>query len=351
MINVSNKVFIRHKAEINAFVTMNALTLKKGNYAKYIGAFITKSGAPGRGLDPDEESEYLPRVLGISSKSVDWETVLKNYWNNIRKMVPDTSRGLELEIGFSYENEEHKNLGETAVGIDELSCQHRQKYGKPINVEDYVLYRYCLRYPDVAKSIDDVHKSNRIRFYIFTQRAENRIKHDKVQVRRLAQVKLQEIWGDRPLIKNILSVYERFDVTDEIEQDVILDELVSSDPEKFLSIVTDPQLQMRSFVQKCLREGTLTRIGNTEGIKCDGVVLGYNVEEVVASLESSKYSDLKQRLQIRMRAVPSLNEQVITNTTELRTGAAYKDLLNKVDVVTEHTLEGNKPLDKITPKV
>src|SRR6266403_4273174 len=166
MITKSNKVFIKRKEITTAFYKKNIESMEEGNWK--VGASI-KNNDVCRGLSFDEEETYLPMLIGVQPKNDNWQKVTTDYWNNISKLIPKD--GIELEVGFNYKDKESKDGQPATKEVDNAfkgeSAKEEDKwqFGFPINVVDYVLWRYCLVYSHVANKKEVTSKSHNIRFY------------------------------------------------------------------------------------------------------------------------------------------------------------------------------------------
>lgn len=270
----SHQVEIKRKSINSAYYKKNVESIDEGTWK--IGASI-RNNTVNRGLSLDEEEKYLPQIIGIKPSSEHWEKATRDYWNNISVKVPEA--GLKLEIGFKYKSKEDAD---------------RNQNGTPININDYVLYKYCLEYAHVANHIDLIGASPKIRFYIFDQEEEKKAKTSQFKVRSEAMKLYLETLADRSLVDDILNIY-KFDTTkmDEDEKSMILETKVKDTPESFLLILKDDMLKYKSFVNKCLHSGKLTQVPNTETIVFGSDVIGNTIAEAAIYLKSKSATNLK----------------------------------------------------------
>ena len=136
-----------------------------------------------------EMDAYMPNVLGISSNDPDFVRRVKMYFNNIQISVNNI--GKKFDIGFHYNrkidyysfkqkedaiNDEYDSVPRQNFSrlkealrekIDKLNAleSEKYKYGYPNNIEDYLMYRHCLLYSDVAKDMALINADPNIRFY------------------------------------------------------------------------------------------------------------------------------------------------------------------------------------------
>lgn len=308
MKTISKKITIKRKEITTSFYKKNMESMEEG-YHK-IGASIRNNDVC-RGLTFDEEEVLLPNLLGVQPKNDNWQKTTSDYWNNISKQVPKD--GLELEIGFNYKvskersEEENYKLGE--------SCKEEEKYkyGFPINVVDYVLYRYCLVYSDVANSATDKHKSNRIRFYLYSKLEEIKTNHEALTLKNKAYGKYLEVLSNRDKVEDILRLMSDSDGNSlwqinlsDGEQDLILQKAMEEKPAMFISYYDDKVLEMKSFISKCITGQFLKRVPNTEVIMYgENTIIGNTIDEAVGYLRNEKNAQTLNTLRIQTGVVKS----------------------------------------------
>tara|TARA_R110002096_G_scaffold517_4_gene3025 strand:- start:4285 stop:5331 length:1047 start_codon:yes stop_codon:yes gene_type:complete len=305
-----------------------------------IGSAYTKNGAILRGLSKVEERTYLPRILGISEKDVLFEKYAEDYWLNISVAIPPHNRegkggGLKLEVGFEYDSqaaakkgqkeadkeaikfENWKNglIGKTPNGVRRFKedFSTRQEVGKPINITEYILYRYCLVYSVIALDIKYLDNSAKIRFYILDSSATLKADHAKLIAKKNATIAFSELLGDRDKVGFVIDVMKKeinnvqqinkkeYTLNTNDEKDILLDAIVSAYPNQFLSVVNDDNLVLKSFVEQCVNYDILRRIPNTDTIYYgDNTKVGNSVNEAVMFLKEEQNLETKQQINARL---------------------------------------------------
>jgi hypothetical protein len=278
MENVQSKiVFIRR---VEKFYELHHSGDKQVGLWK-IGASLNNNG-PLRGLSLAEELIYLPPILGISASSEKFTEAARRYWNNISVNIPE-DEGLKLETGWEWGTKADMDVE------SKLPLSERIK-GRPINIADYILYRYALVYGRVANSFEERFATPKIRFYLHTKELEVKAAKQKIDVKNKAKAAYLEILGDRNTIKYILRVDDlslNLDDLDNDDMDILLDELVEKNPTSFLKLCKDPDLDTKALLHEALRNNLLDRMPNSETVMMGSVVLGVNDREVVANLNSN----------------------------------------------------------------
>ncbi len=305
-----------------------------------IGSAFTKNGSILRGLNKLEERQYLPRILGISEKDVSFEKHAENFWLNLGVSIPAHNRegkggGLKLEVGFEYDTQADAKKGQKEAekemqryekwqagligklpgGVRRFKEDFsiRQETGRPINLNDYILYRYCLVYSIVALDIKYIDNSAKIRFYILDSSASLKLDHAKLIAKKDATIAFAELLGDRDRVGFVLDVMKKeianvqrsqkkeFKVATNDEKDILLDAVVTAFPTKFLEVVKDDNLVIKAFVEQCVNFDILRRIPHTDTLYYgDNVKIGNSINEAVMFLKDEKNLEIRQQIKARL---------------------------------------------------
>lgn len=268
---------------------------------------------PLQGLTYAEQKRFLPNIIGINSDSQNWEKSTRDYWASITKAIP-SGDGLKLEVGMLYDNEEQYLYDREEATRDRNGTILESK-GTPINLADYILWRYCLLYSHVANTIEDVGKSPKIRFYIHNKERDIQIRKVSQTLKRNASQEWYKRMGERDWVNHILYVLVSNDKSgkyniaklngmNEDEKDLLVEELIADNPQYFLDVAKDVNLQMKSFIEECISKGELIRIANTSTITYQGNTLGNSLDGAVEFLKNSKNSQTLKELQARVKKLP-----------------------------------------------
>lgn len=288
--HVSNKIFIKRKSVTN----LRNEDMADSNW--YIGSSLKGSDSL-RGISFEEEKLYLKDIIGVSPTSEKWTETTKQYWANIRVMIPN-GIGKELEVGFKFKTEEEA----LAYDADPKSMANVVK-GFPINTSDYILYRYCLVYKKVAATVNDVNKSIHILFYLYSRAAEITDDKKKLDSRNKATLRRFEVMGDADLKDAVLLLFdENVDSMTADEKDIALEKYEKAELVKFLQVTADPLLKTKAFIQKCITKQLLRKFENTDTVVYgESTVLGSDLNEAAITLESASKSQVLATLKARMQ--------------------------------------------------
>lgn len=272
-----------------------------------------KGGSVLRGLTFEEEVRFLQGTLGINKESQNWEKATKDYWSNITKYIP-SGDGLKLEIGFRYVKKADYEADLAAPEVDGAIVNPK---GTPINLDDYILWRYCLLYSEVARNVEDVGKSPKIRFYIFSKDKEVKDKTAKLKVKKEAEKLYNQRIGEREWVHHMLTTlvaddkrndkkYQLRDLRNvsEDEKDIALDEYLTLNPTKFLEVGEDRHLETKAFIEQAILNGKLHRIPNTSAIVHDGVTIGNTMEQAVAFFNNTDNVEWVRTIKAQVKLAP-----------------------------------------------
>lgn len=229
------------------------------------------SGKVLRPLSYEEEKKYLPEIVGVSITSPDWEKQVLDYWKNIVIRVP-YPEGKELEIGMTYPSKDDAE---------------KEKNGSPINVVDYLAYRFCLVKNSVANNYEDMYKSSKIKHYLFSKELESKAKQDILKLKELSFEAYFSIKSDEQAINDMLILFD-IDYSEMLLSDkkIKLNELSEQFPSKFIERAKDKTRKLKAFINRAVSNKVVRQLPNTETYVYEDTTLGSSMDEVVAYLKS-----------------------------------------------------------------
>lgn len=279
----------------------------------YIGSSIRSSQV--LASNRAEVEAYFPQLLGISVNNENFVTRLKQYLNNIQVPVNELgvtfncsfrfnhkrdyfafkAREEEIEMAYKKANKQStKDLrAALAIKINDLNNLESEQYavGSPVNITDYILYRHCLLYRDIAKDTALINCDPYIRFYLKDDAKDKERQQKLRQEINNAKRNYIEVIGDDemfdavyiqycvvtglPIVNSLLS--ERMDKESQ------LDKFSASEPVKFNSIVKDRDLRIKSLIELLIARGEFVRSQFNQNITTqDGEFIGANMKEAIA---------------------------------------------------------------------
>lgn len=185
-----------------------------------------------RGLTSAEEMLYLPKVLGVSVNSQDWESELKTFWADFSHDIP-SGNGLEVTV-------EYRQDGTPVPEVD--------------NLQKYILLQTAMKHPKVAPNEEALRGARRKIFYIFdpVQKAQQdaNTATDKANAMKV----YLEIYQDKAKVHQVLTVMEYH--PENFTSDEITATLLSAfekDPERFVKVVRDERLEIKYFIASLVK--------------------------------------------------------------------------------------------------
>jgi hypothetical protein len=335
MEKIHRKVEIHWKYNPSTFFKINREVLgevyrKIGSAVKAVNIMVSDEGLM---------KMLMPNVLGVSPNSTDinWTKVVKNYWDSLS--VDIDSSGKKLETGFSFdlndyarreyiehlvknnpEIKSNKKLAEFVMGYKDdkanVTEEEKWKYGTPINVEDYLLWRYSLNYRDVANNVEDANKSSNIRFYLHTEAERKRLERQSLSSLKEAMLQYGKLIekGSIDSLNDVLSLMSTMSIVDIVQSKDLEDKqlqignFVQSSPSSFLEIITDKNLKTKAQINRYLAFNVIKKLSNTT-IYVDAldtsVVLGNNLEECIIFFHNEKNNVKLDEFKIRYKSLIS----------------------------------------------
>ena len=279
----------------------------------YIGSSIRSSQV--LASNRAEVEAYFPQLLGISVNNENFVTRLKQYLNNIQVPVNELGvtfdcsfrfnhkrdyfafKAREEEIEMAYKKANKQSIKDLraalAIKINDLNNLESEQYavGSPVNIIDYILYRHCLLYRDIAKDTALINCDPFVRFYLKDDAKDKERQQKLRQEINNAKRNYIEVIGDDemfdavyiqycvvaglPIVNSLLS--ERMDKENQ------LDKFSTSEPVKFNSIVKDRDLRIKSLIELLIARGEFIRSQFNQNITTqDGEFIGANMKEAIA---------------------------------------------------------------------
>ena len=267
----------------------------------------------------EEVAAYFPQLIGLSPNNPDFVRRVKEYLSNIQFIVNE--EGSTLDTSFAYNHyEDYLNIKRQEdeieakydkvnranllakleelkkalkTKIDELSALESTKFrfGQPVNLDQYIVYRHCLLYKDVAKDIAIINEDASLRFYIKDEAREAAKQKKLVDEKKKAMRAFVELCASENKFNAVYMqiAIRRNDILSEAitktmdEKENIVMNYVNEAPDKFNKLVNDKNVVMKGFIETLIMRGELIRAEYNQQIStADGQFIGSNVNEAVA---------------------------------------------------------------------
>lgn len=283
-----------------------------------------------------EVEHYFPELVGVASNNPEFITRVKNYLNNIFFDVRDTERTIDVSFRYRHKKdylEIHKaeeKVWETYNAVDRSNTaklyeaavirdndlfmieSKKYQYGDPLNLEQYILYRHCLNYPDVAKDEAFINSNANLRFYIKDKNKEEVRKNKLIKEQQAALRHLVELQAS-PVKTNAVYVeyciYSGISLSDGLSKTALIQskelmDFATTNPRKFNEFVNDKNLLDKAFIETLITRGELVRSDFNQQISTpDGEFIGANINEAISYFKNPNNAGLKTKLENKLKLI------------------------------------------------
>lgn len=231
---------------------------------------------PLKGLAGEEEKELLSTYLGMDKDDKGFSHVCRSFWADLRVNVPSEGKVLNISV---------------------------REDGTPVEVFDYIIYKWATKHKYVANSRKDLlnHSSTEKRFYIYDPDAEEMSQNKIVAVKKKAYQELIKMSDNEDKMDMVITVLSEGDPgnMNKTQKENYLDQLLSENPSKFVKIVTDKSLEIKSLISELVSLGIITQLSNQYWFHDQklGDTLEYTVLYFKDKKNSSTTNLLKAKLQ------------------------------------------------------
>lgn len=281
-----------------------------------------------------EVNAYFPALVGLSPNHADFTSRVKAWLSNIQFVVNEND--VPLDISFVYNtkkdyldfkkkedaiDEEYAKVDRTDLSaikkaikkrVDALNTLESEKYkiGHPVNLEQYIIYRHCLLYRDVAKDTAIVNSDPSVRFYI-KDKAKEAEKQKKLTEYRMQAMRNFIELNASPTKRNAVyvaivasrneNVSEALVKTDSEKASYLMD-YVNTHPDKFNKLFADKNIVTRAFIETLIVRGELVRSEFNQQIStADGTLIGSNMNGAVAFFNNPDNKDMKELYENKLK--------------------------------------------------
>lgn len=281
-----------------------------------------------------EVNAYFPALIGLSPNHPDFTTRVKAWLSNIQFIVNDNDVNLNISfiyktkkdylefkkkedaIDEAYSKIDRSNIAEIKDAIkrrvEALNTLESEKYkvGHPVNLEQYIIYRHCLLYRDVAKDIALINSDPSLRFYIKdeTKEAEKQKKLTEYRMQAMRNfIELNASPSKRNAVYVAIVASRNENVSEALlktdaEKNSYLMDFVNSNPDKFNKIIADKHVTTRAFIETLIVRGELVRSEFNQQIStADGTLIGSNMATAIAFFNNPDNKDIKELYENKLK--------------------------------------------------
>lgn len=284
----------------------------------------------------EEVDTYFPNIIGLSPADPNFITRVKQYLNNIRVSVDELGRSFDISFHYYhkkdyyhikkeeeriekiYQNTNRQDITKLRAALKEKITKlnalesTKCKLGYPINVDDYLMYRHCLLYNDVAKDIAFVNTDSNIRFYFKDKQKEaEKLRKFRLEVNK-AKSNYVSCLADNTLFD---AVYTQFCVINNmpvisslaenrLDREIKLDKFSIEEPVKFNKIFNNKDVKLIASIEMLIARGELIRSQYNQNITSpDGDFIGANMNEAVAWFKNTENSSIVNALMNKLKNI------------------------------------------------
>ena len=284
----------------------------------------------------EEVDTYFPNIIGLSPADPNFITRVKQYLNNIRVSVDELGRSFDISFHYYhkkdyyhikkeeeriekiYQNTNRQDITKLRAALKEKITKLNSlestkcKLGYPINVDDYLMYRHCLLYNDVAKDIAFVNTDSNIRFYFEDDQKEaEKLRKFRLEVNK-AKSNYVSCLADNSLFD---AVYTQFCVVNNmpvisslaenrLNREIKLDKFSIEEPVKFNKIFNNKDVKLIASIEMLIARGELLRSQYNQNITSpDGDFIGANMNEAVAWFKNTENSSIVNALMNKLKNI------------------------------------------------
>lgn len=290
--------------------------------------FIGSSVRSSRTLSSNkgELEAYFPNLIGVSPTNENFVRRVKEYLNNIQVKVDKLGKRLNISFHYNHVKDYYrfKNAEEAidaefaavnrgdSVALDKaienriikLNALESEKYryGYPDNVADYLLYRHCLLYSDVAKDTAIINNKPNIRFYFRDEQKEKELEAKKRLEINNAKRNFVTITANDKLFDDVYAAYCIFTnrplipslAEDKVLKENNLDYFASQEPARFNKMCTDRDISLKAMIEKLIAYGILIRHPHSQNIvSSSGDFIGANMKEALTWFKNPDNADMR----------------------------------------------------------
>ena len=193
---------------------------------------------PLRGFTGENEKKYVSRYLGISPNDPLFAAKATEFWHSLYAEVP--SGGLLLNISLDEENE-------------------------PVNLKDWIIYHWANVHGRVAKTREEMEGDSYKDFYIFDPDIYTKTQNNFIKIKKEAYKEFILLGKDENKMDKVLRMLTGTSnrTLSKEEKENSLYNYVDKNPDKFLTLVHDKDLDDLIFIEDALEFRVISKVGTS----------------------------------------------------------------------------------------
>lgn len=247
-----------------------------------LGSYWDGNGI-GCGLELEEINILLPNILKVQATHPEFLQRVQNFFIDYEVRF-DNREASSLELYISLQDDS-KPLSESNL---------------PINIDNYLQYRFLRSHPLVASSLDIARYEGK-RYVLTDELTEETAKRLKLDIEEKADTLFYGLKEDQAKAKRV-ALLLGIPVFGKTHTDLLADikQKKNSDKTTFIRILEDEHLELKAMIKQAEQKGILKVVSSTYFLAEEGTELGIGVDDTIKYLLSKEgkesYSILKARL-------------------------------------------------------
>lgn len=237
----NEQVIVRYLPKQSRMVSNPKHVLFGGMAENATRTFVVPMLSSGRYVNvlTDDEKDFLEDIMGLPKNAMSIYKKVDNFWD-------DTNE----------------------AGISKVTLRKQDNYLNLANVEDYIRYKILIANKDyIAPSLEalETHPKATYQFVILTEESETKSARKGMTILMQCYTAYGKIEDDVDALRIIIETLTGITVHKNTKKEFLqtkINELIQSNSKMFLKIATDPLLQTKVLIRKCIENGLIARRGN-----------------------------------------------------------------------------------------
>ena len=237
----NEQVIVRYLPKQSRMVSNPKHVLFGGMAENATRTFVVPMLSSGRYVNvlTDDEKDFLEDIMGLPKNAMSIYKKVDNFWD-------DTNE----------------------AGISKVTLRKQDNYLNLANVEDYIRYKILIANKDyIAPSLEalETHPKATYQFVILTEESETKSARKGMTILMQCYTAYGKIEDDVDALRIIIETLTGITVHKNTKKEFLqtkINELIQSNSKIFLKIATDPLLQTKVLIRKCIESGLIAHRGN-----------------------------------------------------------------------------------------
>ena len=237
----NEQVIVRYLPKQSRMVSNPKHVLFGGMAENATRTFVVPMLSSGRYVNvlTDDEKDFLEDIMGLPKNAMSIYKKVDNFWD-------DTNE----------------------AGISKVTLRKQDNYLNLANVEDYIRYKILIANKDyIAPSLEalETHPKATYQFVILTEESETKSARKGMTILMQCYTAYGKIEDDVDALRIIIETLTGITVHKNTKKEFLqtkINELIQCNSKIFLKIATDPLLQTKVLIRKCIESGLIAHRGN-----------------------------------------------------------------------------------------